>query len=147
MEQWRIVEMDERYLVSDSGRVRGINGKILKPYIIGKGYHGVRIGEVSCQVHVLVADAFIPNPNNLPEINHIDEVKTHNMLFNLERCTRLHNIEHSFCYPFAVIDPDGTVWAGRNQSRFAEEHGLHPRTFRKLVAGTVKNHKGWRVFK
>lgn len=119
------------YLIPE--RVKNINGKILKPYIMSRVIMVLGLVKLSCQVHVLVADAFIPNPNNLPEINHIDEVKTHNMLFNLERCTRLHNIEHSFCYPFAVIDPDGTVWAGRNQSRFAEKHGLHPELSENLL--------------
>lgn len=50
----------------------------------------------SCSVHRLVAEAFIPNPDNLPIVNHINGIKDDNHVNNLERCTHEENMQHSF---------------------------------------------------
>lgn len=48
----------------------------------------------TCYVHRLVAMAYLPNPDNLPEVNHIDRHKDNNNLNNLEWCTRKYNISY-----------------------------------------------------
>ena len=89
---------ESQYQVSDKGRVRSLKfGKerILKPGRDDGGYLLVSIwknGEKKmCKVHRLVSQAFIPNPDNLPEVNHKDEDKTNNKVSNLEWCDRKYN--------------------------------------------------------
>ena len=97
----------EGYEVSNLGRVKSykydkINGKIMKPYKNTKGYLQIdlqldgrkRENRVHLAVHRLVAIAFIPNPDNLPQVNHKDEDKTNNCVDNLELCTNDYNAHY-----------------------------------------------------
>lgn len=97
-EEWRPVRGYEGlYEVSASGKVRSTKrGIILKPCFDGrKQYVHVNLWKDGVQkttnVHRIVAMAFIPNPNGLPEINHIDEDKTNNAASNLEWCDHIYN--------------------------------------------------------
>lgn len=47
-------------------------------------------------IHRMIAELFIPNPDNLPQVNHIDGNKLNNDITNLEWCTTSHNIQHAF---------------------------------------------------
>lgn len=89
---------ESMYEVSDQGRVRSlkfVNERILKPGRDKDGYLQVGLyknGEgKKCKIHRLVAQAFIPNPQNLTEVNHRDENKTNNSVQNLEWCDRKYN--------------------------------------------------------
>ena len=70
--------------------------KILKPIIGKDGYARVELcnenGKRKFFVHRLIAEAFIPNPHNLKQVNHIDENKLNNAIDNLEWCTAKYNI-------------------------------------------------------
>ena len=87
------------YEVSSFGRVRNASagGKVLKPYMTGKfpPYPTVQIDGKNKKIHRLVAEAFIPNPNNLPQVNHIDGDKTNNFVSNLEWVTNRENVNHA----------------------------------------------------
>lgn len=85
-----------RLIVDNLGRKRFVEEKILaRKYSIQTKYPCVNLskdGNVrTWNIHTLIADAFIPNPNNLPCVNHIDEDRTNSVLSNLERCSYLYN--------------------------------------------------------
>ena len=99
-EQWRDIEgYDGMYQVSDLGRVRSNmygGWKVLRPGKCGGGYLFVNLCKDNkvkhCKVHRLVADAFIKNDDETKiYINHIDECKQNNRIWNLEYCTSQYN--------------------------------------------------------
>lgn len=86
----------DRVVTHKNGRKRLFKGKLLTPF--KNEYFMVVLSKngkkSSSNIHRLVAQAFIPNTNNLPEVNHKDEDKTNNRLSNLEWCTRKYNINY-----------------------------------------------------
>lgn len=98
---WKVIVGFPNYSISDDGRVRNNKtGKILTPSPDSNGYLSVglsRDGKRTTQrVHRLVAEAFIPNPLNLHDINHKDGNKNNNHSSNLEYCTHSYNMLHSY---------------------------------------------------
>ena len=113
-------EFEEKYLISSHGRVMGIGtyntckkGELIKlhkkhgrnGYIQARFYDNGRASTI--EIHLLVAKAFIPNPDNLPMVNHIDEDKTNNHVENLEWCTNQYNIRYSNAKAVDVYTKDG----------------------------------------
>ena len=95
-EIWKTIEEFNNYEVSNLGRVRNITtGKVLKGYADGWGYLQVKLFKAGKgyhkKIHRLVAEAFLENPDKLPEVNHIDEDKANNAVSNLEWCTHEYN--------------------------------------------------------
>ena len=101
MECWKnIKKYINLYQISDKGRVKSLRtGRILRGKINSSGYlqyvFSVNGIEKKFYAHRLVAEAFIPNINNLPEVNHIDGNKLNNVVNNLEWCSRQKNYEHA----------------------------------------------------
>lgn len=102
METWKaIAGYEGLYEVSDLGRVKSLwygKEKILKPQDTSRGYFQVALCKDDkvnrLLVHRLVAETFIPNPNNLETVNHKDEVKTNNTVSNLEWMSLEDNINY-----------------------------------------------------
>ena len=117
-EIWKpIVGYEGFYEVSNTGKIRSVDrftrgpsgkdertrlvkGRIRRVYLNKSGYYQVGLqtdSRQSCKqhlVHRLVAQAFIPNPDNLPQINHKDENKQNNHVDNLEWCTSQYNVNY-----------------------------------------------------
>jgi hypothetical protein len=114
MENWKAIEDYEgHYEVSDLGNVRSVDrvvlgrdnstdfrkGRLLKPGVSNRGYLRVVLvkdgNKRNYPVHRLVAAAFVPNPNNLPQVNHKEGNKKDNRASELEWCTQLYNNRHA----------------------------------------------------
>lgn len=93
-----VVGYEGIYAVTDDGVIYGPK-KRLKPKVLPKGYLQVNLykdgKQATLYVHRIVAEAFIPNPDGLPQVNHKDGVKSHNWVGNLEWVTPLGNVTHS----------------------------------------------------
>lgn len=105
MERWaHIRNTKNQLMVSDAGRVKSFlrdkeNGNVLKATPDKKGYMRLRVTierrKMSFKLHRIVAEAFIPNPSNLKQVNHIDGNKANNCVENLEWVSNYENAHHA----------------------------------------------------
>lgn len=115
-EIWKpVVGFEDSYEVSSLGRVRSLDrvvvmnsrwgkpvaknlkGKFLAPTLNGHGYPNVMLGAGNmCRVHRLVAEAFIPNPDELPQVNHLDGNRANSKVENLEWTDASGNNTHAY---------------------------------------------------
>jgi hypothetical protein len=166
-EEWKSIESFEGiYEVSNLGRVRRIDPRwasnvdgLMGTNILPNGYvqvHLRRPGKkrVNAYVHRLVAKAFVPNPNGLPEVNHQNEDgdKTRNRWDNLEWTTRSGNNIHKNRVLkthhnkrlYLLTSPEGIKFTADNLVQFADEHSLGNSSGLAMVAiGTRNHHHGW----
>lgn len=120
METWKDAPGFSGYQVSDTGRVKRVVPKerILHPVCYSNGYLVVNLSGKRIGVHRLVALAFIPNPDNLPQINHKNENKADNRVENLEWCDSRYNNNYgkrnvkasiALSRPIKQLSLDGTL--------------------------------------
>ena len=100
------------YAVTSCGKVWSYKRKkFLEPMTNYKGYLFVNLSKNNEKkkyyIHKLVAEAYIPNPNNLPQVDHIDNDKTHNYVNNLQWITNRDNCRKSHNKPILQQDLDG----------------------------------------
>lgn len=170
-EVWRPVVGNEAYAVSDHGRVKravtspgATAGRILKPQKINAGYLQVRLYSGTREssrwerVHVLVAEAFVPNPHNKPQVNHIDGDKTNNKSANLQWVTASENVQHAYSAGIrtASVKGDDHPWSklteqdvqairearasGVNRRILAEKYGVGMRQISRITNRTRWGH-------
>ena len=144
MEQWKPIEgTDGKYEVSNLGHVR-TNGKRPGLLTLTKQKSGYRYAMIqlyngkqkNCRVHRLVAEHFLPNPDNMKEVNHKDGNKDNNRADNLEWCTRSHNVKHSFDtglkQPHRWTAEECKQISERNK-QYAISHGSQPKPHRTMA--------------
>ena len=95
MQEGKVFE--ERYIAYPDGKISKLDGTPLKKYISPYGYERVCINGKCWLVHRIVAMVFIPNPDNKPQVNHIDGNKQNNDISNLEWVTPEENMRHASC--------------------------------------------------
>lgn len=94
-------------------------------------------------VHRLVALRYLPNPEGLPEVNHIDEDKWNPDITNLEWCDTAYNVSYSQASTLGFTNPEGTLEVIHNLSQFCRDNGLDQGAMSKVHLGQRNSHKGW----
>jgi len=156
-EIWINIDEDGFYQVSNLGRVRSWNkyamkSRLDKPKVVKqketRNYKFVYIGNNKTKyVHRLVAEAFIPNPENNTQINHIDRDTHNNRADNLEWCTYQENTRHSIQQPITLIK-DGVIKKFDYTKDAADFLGLtQAANISRLRSGKAKTVFGWSMLK
>lgn len=99
MSSWKPIKNYPNYIISDSGIVKNITRNKILSFDCGQYLRVTLYREGSSKkflVHRLVAETFIPNPNNFPEVNHIDGNKRNNSVYNLEWVSHSENLKHAY---------------------------------------------------
>jgi len=145
-------------VVSSEKRTQFFKGRILKPSSQKGGYLkvGVKVNDkfISKKVHRLVAQAFIPNPENLPEVNHKDCNRANNNVENLEFCTRSYNRQYREKYGVSQTEALGNPVFAINLATLGVSHfssqaeagrvlGVFNQSISNVIKGKIKQTGGY----
>lgn len=148
----------DRVVIGKDGRKYPVKSQILKPHRRKDGYLQLTFHAngmiVSRLAHRVTAMTFIPNPNGLPEVNHINSNRTDNRVENLEWCSRQENITHKEKYGTSAAEALGRpLWAYNlntgekrhfdTQSEASRKTGIWVGAINNVIKGRVKQAGGY----
>lgn len=152
------VRTKDHYVIRKDGRKQFVKGHILKQLDNGHGYMRVQFG-VGCKkvdryVHRIIASAFIPNPDNLPQVNHKDNNRANNVVGNLEWCSRQYNETYKKNFGtsqtqlfgkqvFAVNLETGKVLRFKSQGGAARQLGISDGGVNRALKGQLRQAGGY----
>lgn len=160
---YRTIERNPAYEINAMGHIRNKKtGKTLNHHLNRSGYPCVNtyLGSIKGKdkqlkllVHVELAKAFIPNPDNYPVVMHLDDDILNYSLDNLQWGTQQMNMQQSSSTGYystvkktvELISPTGELVTVVGLRPFCAEYGLDWGNFSKMIKGKYKQHKGWRL--
>lgn len=152
------IRTKDHYVAGKDRKRRLIKGHILNQQLTKKGYLQVEFGvdgkTIHRKVHRMVAITFIPNPNNYPEVNHIDNDRTNNSASNLEWCTHEFNIAYKKKFGTSASEVQGhPVFAinlktleisyFKSQAEAARQLGISNQIINAIIRGRKKTAGGF----
>lgn len=152
------VRTKDRYVTVKGQGKRLIKGRVLKQWNNGRGYLCVSLHlsgkTIHLYVHRVIATSFLPNPNNLSEVNHIDCDRTNNRLDNLEWCTRQeniayrdklgHGVNNNPGQPVIAVNPETSeVFWFKSQSEAARQFGISQGNIPQVIKGHYNTAGGY----
>ena len=160
LKEWKPI--NEFLEVSSDGEIKS-HGKIIQGAICSNGYKQIHVSNKGQSerhfVHRLVAEAFIPNPDKLPVVNHIDGNKQNNAMTNLEWCDYSYNLKHAYKMNLRSAAGESNNMHKlkesevleirqsyvkrsheRNSYNLAKKFGVSPKTIQNIVNG-----KSWKT--
>ena len=153
-----IKDYEGLYAITTDGNVWSYKSrKFLKPYLIKGGYHIVGLYNNGKRkkflIHRLVAEAFIPNPNNLPCVNHKDENKSDNNVNNLEWCSYEYNNNYGTRVKRSAEKKSEAVYCVeldrtfKSQTEAVKELGISQGNISNCLTGKIKTAGGYHWIK
>ena len=152
--EWKVIDKFKNYAVSTNGEVKNIKtGRVLKQWNNTTGYKMVDLSHDGISyhkhVHRLVAEAFIPNPDNKPTVDHIDRNRVMNTVDNLrwakrtEQSNNRRKANYGHAKTKVVASKNGITLMFDSQKECAKQLGLHVQSVNGCLRGRLKTTGGY----
>ena len=133
------------YFITDTGEVRDKFGIKLSTWVgSGNNYERITLrnchGKKTLLIHRLVAQSFVPNEDNLPEVDHKDNNRSHNHYTNLQWIAHNDNLVKAHAKHITICNPQGLPVIVYNLREFCRIHNLSHNRLYKIATGRMQGH-------